>query len=182
MKKKYIYLSIVFVLSVAVGVELFFYFKETNGRTLDLENYGTSSSTASTSTTTDTTGSPSLEEGEDYPYLTELSYEEWKALYDKGERFVFTVVQTYCGFCKQFKPVLNKIAEEHDVPIYYVDVLTLSDSDFDAFTSTITYFKENERWGTPLTLIYENQKEIDNLDGYVGEEQATDFLQKNKMI
>ncbi len=184
MQKKYIYLGIVFVLAMVVGALVFLSFRETEGRTLNLENYGTSTNTESTgSTTSDTTGEPSMDvEEEDYPYLTELSYNEWKALYDKGERFVFTVVQTTCGYCKMFKPVLNKIAQEHDVPIYYVDVLTLSDQDFESFMNTVTYFKENERWGTPLTLIYEDKQEIDVLNGYVEEEEVLAFLEENKML
>ena len=50
------------------------------------------------------------------------------------------------------------------------------------FIASIDYFKENPKWGTPLTLVYENQELINSLPGSQPEDLTKAFLIQNGII
>lgn len=117
-----------------------------------------------------------------YPHLTFLSYDEYQDQLAKKEKSIFVIVQTTCGYCLQYKPILDEIAEEYQIPIYIVDILTMTDAEISEFLETAPYFTENPQWGTPLTLIMENKEQIAVSPGAMTKEATISFYQEQGLI
>lgn len=111
---------------------------------------------------------------EEYPNLSNIDYDTYTCLYENEEPFVLIITQTTCSYCKQFKPVINEYAGENNIPVYYLDIDTLSSTDGEALLSSLSYFDENSRWGTPLTLAIEDKEVTATLSGFVDDESRLD--------
>lgn len=110
----------------------------------------------------------------EYKNLSKLTYDQYECLVNSNETFAFIVTQSTCGYCKQFKPVINEYAGKKNVPVYYMDIDTLEDSESQKFMSSLSYFKENSDWGTPLTLGIKGDKVLSVLNGYTDETSKLD--------
>ncbi len=117
-----------------------------------------------------------------YENLTELTYSDWKQMKEDGKQFVFVIVQTTCSFCHQYEPILDEIAKEQGIPIYLLDILKMQDTEFDEFIASLPYFSENERWGTPLTMIMKDGKITNTLSGLASKDETLSFYQQNGII
>ena len=58
----------------------------------------------------------------------------------------------------------------------------MSDDDYESFKEETQYIQEHERWGTPTTLIYEGNDELDSLVGNVDKDKVLSFLRENQLI
>lgn len=114
----------------------------------------------------------------EYKNLGEIDYEQYKCLYDSGEPFAVILAQTTCGYCKQFKPVIDQYAKDNNVPIYIIEIDEMSDSDREALLGSLSYFKDNDNWGTPLTLGIENKKVVTEISGYTDNTDTIDTFFK----
>ena len=52
-----------------------------------------------------------------------------KKLYNSDDTFTIIFTQTTCGYCAQFKPVINEYAGDNNIPVYYLDIDTLDEDD-----------------------------------------------------
>jgi len=116
---------------------------------------------------------------EEYENLSEISYEQYQCLYESEEPFTLVLAQTTCSYCLQFKPVINTYAGEKNLPIYVLEIDELSDDDRSALLSSLSYFENNESWGTPLTLGIKNKEVVSELSGYTDDENnLNQFFEK----
>lgn len=104
-------------------------------------------------------------EKENYPNLSILTYKEYEELLEKEGKIILIVGQTTCGYCTQYKPILNEIAKEENLIINYIDITSLTNDEYASFQESLNFFKENKGWGTPLTLIIEEKHVIDYKQG-----------------
>lgn len=116
---------------------------------------------------------------EEYGNLGEIDYEQYQCLYNSEEPFALVLAQTTCSYCLSFKPVINSYAEKEDLPIYVIEIDQLSDEDRNAMLASLSYFDENQNWGTPLTLGIKNKEVVSEISGYT-EDTGTldDFFNK----
>lgn len=117
-----------------------------------------------------------------YSYLTEIEYDYAMELYNKDSKSIIVLVQTYCGYCNMYKPIINEIARENNIDIYLLDVYKMDDTVYNKLLNSIDYFKENDNWGTPTTLIVGNGSTIDYLEGYTDYQTTIDFYKKNSLL
>lgn len=111
-----------------------------------------------------------VQKDKEYKNLGEVNYDEYKCLYESGEPFAIILSQTTCSYCKSFKPIINEYAGKNNLPIYKIEINELSESDRNALTSSLSYFDNNDSWGTPLTLGIKNKKVVANISGYTDDE------------
>lgn len=109
------------------------------------------------------------------PQYIEITMEDYQELM-KEDYFVVVIGKTGCSFCSKYQPVMNKIVEEYDVKMYYVDIAKLTNDDYNTLISTTTYFDENE-WGTPLTLVFKNGEYYNAFSGYAEKSTIVNFLE-----
>ena len=113
--------------------------------------------------------------------LNYIGLEEYEKLLDGKENSVVVVGQSTCAYCIQSKIILNKIAEEKDVEINYLNISYLTEEEGAEFEGSLDYFEE-EQWGTPLMLIVRDGKLIDIIEQLVTEDEYIEFLEENEVL
>lgn len=107
-----------------------------------------------------------------YENLGSVNYEDYEKLYNSDEPFVLIVAQTTCSWCEKFRPIINDYAGKHGLRVYIMEIDKLSSDESQSFESSLDYFKDNNNWGTPLTLGIKDKKVVANLSGYTDDEDA----------
>ncbi len=97
------------------------------------------------------------------------------------ENFIVFVAREGCGYCDQYKPIVNEVMAENDVMIYQLDITNFAQEDYEKMYTTASYFTD-EKWGTPTTLIFSNGTVKDVLGGYVDATGLVDFLKTNGVM
>ena len=127
-------------------------------------------------------GSTALEEV-NYPLtlsgeagLKQIYYSDYVSKVENGEAFIFILERTGCGYCEMYMPIVEEVAKEKKIPIYYIDTDTLTSEDYVELTSTNSYLKRNTSWGTPTTLFMLGNRVLDSIGGYVEKEQILSFI------
>lgn len=113
--------------------------------------------------------------------LNYIGYDEYEKLLNGNENSVVVVGQSTCGYCVQAKIILNKIAEEKDVEINYLNISYLKEEEGEKFESSLDYF-EDEQWGTPLMLIVKDGELVDIIEQLVTEDEYIEFLEENEVL
>ena len=63
-----------------------------------------------------------------------------------------------------------------------LDILKMQSTEINEFIASIPYFSENERWGTPLTMVMEDGKVTNTLSGLASKDETLSFYQQNGII
>ena len=72
-------------------------------------------------------------------------------------------------------PIVEEVANEKKIPIYYIDTDTLSQDEYTELSTTNNYLKRND-WGTPTTLFMLGSRVIDSIGGYVDKDSVLSFI------
>jgi len=115
-------------------------------------------------------------------YLVKLSYNQYVDMQESGEPFAFIVESATCVHCQNFMPIVKKFVNKNEVYVYYIDLNELSEEDYTAFLQSNTFFEENEKWGTPTTLIVTGHEVSDTLVGETTEDKFKEFLVNNGIM
>lgn len=119
---------------------------------------------------------------EEYENLGMVTIDQYKCLLESEKPFALVVSQTTCGYCKAFKPIINEYVGKNNIPLYVIEINELSDSDRQEFLSSLSYFEENQSWGTPLTLGIENKEVVTQIGGFTEDESEYDnFFETMKL-
>lgn len=116
-----------------------------------------------------------LEEGSIYSkekYITYVNYDEYVELIEDKHTHIIVIGQTTCGHCIAIKPALNSVAEDYDLTINYLNLTELSQTESTEFFNSLKdigyndpEFVEEEKFGTPLTLIVKKGKVVNYISG-----------------
>lgn len=151
---------------------------QTNGIIASDQVYISSESTVSNSDTSSTS-----EDDSSYTNLSFIDYNKYNEIYESNQKSIVVLGQTGCGACKSFKPVINEIAGENNVPINYLDLTQLSSEDANKVLDSLSsYLDTLDSWGTPFTLVIENKKVVSSLSGYNEKDTTVEFFKKQGFI
>ena len=166
-KKKDLVKKLSTIMVVIVGVVLILALSVvvTNIDTKSGDNTGSTTTTQTTST---------LESAG----FKEVTLDEYLELVKGSEKSIVLVARPTCGYCEQFAPILKQAAEDMNLTINYIDTDKLTEDNYETFTNSVSYLKENE-WGTPTTLIVQNGDSVDVNSGYVELDTIKEFFTKN---
>ncbi len=107
--------------------------------------------------------------------LNQITYNEYKEFVSSEEAFIVIIERAGCSYCIQYMPIVESVANEKNIPIYYIDTDTLTKEEFNELSSTNSYLKRNE-WGTPTTLFMLGNRVLDTIGGLVEKETFESFL------
>lgn len=112
--------------------------------------------------------------------FTEITYSEYEEKMNTEAPFLVVVVRDGCGYCEMYEPILEEVAGEYKIPIYYINMSNLSSEEYTALGTSNSYFKKNQgNWGTPTTLFMYGNSVIDSISGYVDKDAFVDFVKEN---
>lgn len=112
--------------------------------------------------------------------FTEITYSEYEEKMNTEAPFLVVVVRDGCGYCEMYEPILEEVAGEYKIPIYYINMSNLSSEEYTALGTSNSYFKKNQgKWGTPTTLFMYGKSVIDSISGYVDKDEFVDFVKEN---
>jgi len=124
--------------------------------------------------------------------MKEISAKEITA-YTAGNASIVYIGRDSCGWSVKFSPIINKVIENLNLDILYIDLAKIVDISSGKTTDkasynfllnlgTVTkmkdYMKENFG-GTPMILIIKDNVILDGNSGYMELSKFTEFLQKN---
>lgn len=120
-----------------------------------------------------------VESDAEYENLGEVTYEQYQCLVKSDEPFGLIIARTTCSWCQKFKPVINEYVGNNNLTLYIMETDKWEEADLNALTSSLDYFKDNDSWGTPLTLGIKGGKVTADLSGYTDDESSMDeFFKK----
>lgn len=119
---------------------------------------------------------------DEYANLIEVDFDRFMVLYRRSTPSVVVLVQTTCGYCNMYKPIIDEIAYDENINIYYLDITKLTNSEYNQLINNVDFFEENTSWGTPTTLIVKDSSTIDYLAGYTNSDTTLRFYRKNSII
>lgn len=107
--------------------------------------------------------------------LHQITYEEYKTMVDNGDAFIVIIERAGCGYCVQYMPIIEEVANEKKISIHYIDTDTLTTEEMNLLSTTNSYLKKNN-WGTPTTLFMLGDRVLDSIGGYVEKDSVLSFL------
>ncbi|MFA5603841.1 MAG: thioredoxin family protein [Bacilli bacterium] len=114
--------------------------------------------------------------------LNFIDVKEYLELVKNKEKSIVVLSQTTCSYCTAAKPILNKIAKEKEITINVIEINEISDNDeYTAFIETLEGFGMEE-FGTPHTMIVQDNKELDNIVGLAEEANYIELFKEQGFI
>lgn len=107
--------------------------------------------------------------------LHQITYDEYKTMVDNGDAFIVIIERAGCGYCVQYMPIIEEVANEKKISIHYIDTDTLTTEEMNLLSTTNSYLKKNN-WGTPTTLFMLGDRVLDSIGGYVEKDSVLSFL------
>ena len=119
--------------------------------------------------------SSSIDENYSTDSFTKILPSEIASL-SKNKTIVVWVGRQSCGYCTMYMPIVKDVAEEKNIPIYYIDIAYLTNEENNKLASSNSYLRKNQ-WGTPTTLLMLGNRVLDSIGGYVEKETFLSFLE-----
>lgn len=111
-------------------------------------------------------------------YFQKVNATKFESLTQSNQKQILIVGQTNCGFCKAALPVLDKIAKEKKIFIYYIDVLE-DGNRYAPWNSLPTMAKSI---GTPYTMIVQNKTILASTEKLYLEKDYLAFFTNNGVL
>lgn len=105
------------------------------------------------------------------------NFQEFESVLAEQSTVMLVFGKTGCQYCQKYIPELEKVLDEQDVDIYYINASQLSEEDLDSVMhSGLTVPGKcnssgvdrpiSKGFGTPLSLIVESRSTVDCIRGY----------------
>ena len=117
---------------------------------------------------------------EEQKELTQIDVASYIEKYKDSAKHIVFIGRDTCNYCRVEKPILQKVAKDYDLEIFYVNTDTvLTEEERDMFINSNEYFESVE---VPLLVIVGEEKLQAVLDDLANYEQYVEFFKENKMI
>lgn len=113
--------------------------------------------------------------------LNQITYDEYKDMVLNNEAFIVVLKREGCGYCTQYMPIIEEVANDNNIAITYIDTDSLTNEEFNELSSTNEYLKKNS-WGTPTTLFMLGDRVIDAIGGYVEKSVVDKFIEDRVVL
>ena len=107
--------------------------------------------------------------------LHQITYNDYEDKVENGDAFIVVIERAGCSYCVQYMPIVEDVANEKKIPIYYIDTDTLSADEYNNLNNKNSYLKRNN-WGTPTTLFMLGDRVLDAIGGYTEKDAVLSFI------
>jgi len=116
------------------------------------------------------------------PIVIDTTVTEYFDLKKAEDKSVVLFASPDCPWCVKYKPIINKVSSDYELPINYVDTSKMTRDEFTQIVTDSPYMTSKGGFGTPLTLIIGNNQEIAALEGKQDYEEVVKFFKDNGVI
>lgn len=116
------------------------------------------------------------------PIIVDTTVSEYFDLKKGTEKVVILFASPECGWCQKYKPIINKVSSDYELPIYYVNTQNMTNDEFEKVVNDSPYMTSKGGFGTPLTLIVGNNEEIAALEGKEEYEEVVKLFKDKGII
>ncbi len=119
---------------------------------------------------------PEEEQGE----LTSIRIDDYLELKKQEEKSIILIARPTCHYCQMFDPIIKNVVYLYGIQVNYLNTDELSTEEQTKLIESDDFFKDG--YGTPLTLIVQNNKIVDQINGYTTKENTIQFFKDNGII
>ncbi len=113
--------------------------------------------------------------------LKDIGIEEYLELKKNSEKYsIIYIGRPTCSHCEVQKPIMRYMVYKYGVEINYLDTDKLDNDGISKLQKSDDYFSEG--WGTPLTLIVNGDRIIDQSEGETSIEELEDMFKEYGLI
>ncbi len=98
--------------------------------------------------------------------FNEITYSEYVEKMNEEKPFLVIIIKDGCGYCEAYTPIVKEVAEEYNLPIYYINLTNITEEEYTALSKSNSYLK-SQQWGTPTTLLMSGNTVVGSISGYV---------------
>lgn len=107
----------------------------------------------------------------EFPQIDVDTYLEY---YNGSEEKLILLARPTCGYCQIAEPILQKMAKDYDITIYYLNTDNFTDESQAKFIQSDELFQSG--FGTPLLLIVKEGAIVDKVDGLTDTAHYKEFF------
>ena len=67
--------------------------------------------------------------------LHEITYSEYEDMVNNGDAFIVVIERTTCGYCQQYMPIMEEVANEQKIAVTYINTDNLTEDEFNKLFS-----------------------------------------------
>lgn len=117
--------------------------------------------------------------------IVDISYDEYSEMIKEDSYKIILLTTKTCSHCKNYKPIVNELANENDLEIYNLELDTLKYEEFMEIHDKYSKLKEKYNDDipvipTPVTIITKDGEEIAIELGNIGYTGFMKLLEKTK--
>ena len=116
------------------------------------------------------------------PIVVDTTVSEYFDLKKADGKSVILFASPDCPWCVKYKPIINKVSSDYDLPVYYVNTANMTNDEYSKIVADSPYMTSEGGFGTPLTLIVGDNEEFGYLDGKREYNDVIKFLKDNGVI
>ena len=123
-------------------------------------------------------------------HIKEISYNEYKDKIKSDDFTIILLASPTCSHCQDYKPMVNALASENNLTVYYVNVSSqeLKEEEYLEIRESVSATKEEyDSYGnpvipTPATAVFKNGVEVSSELGDIGYDGFKSLLVKCGVI
>ena len=126
-------------------------------------------------------------------YTTPTNFDDFDDILNSGNLTVSVFGSNTCSYCKLLEPVINKVVEEKNIDIYYINSSTMDSLLYSKIINLDLKIpaectKANQEttltkgFATPMTLVIQNGKTVGCIKGYYSYNEYVSKLQDLKVL
>ncbi len=105
--------------------------------------------------------------------------DEWVEV-TKEDKYVITVISlSYCDFCANYKPIIEQIAEENDIKLFWFNIDKMKETDSSILVTTYKFNEHGYEGASPYTAITKNAQFVADKVGGMSSDDLKLFLKEN---
>lgn len=110
----------------------------------------------------------------------DIDVDTYLQYYKGSSKKIVLMARHTCQYCQVAEPILQKIAKDYNLDIYYLNTEQVNTEDQERLLSSNELFQSG--FGTPFIVVVQNEKIINHVDGLTDTKHYLQFLKDSKMI
>ncbi len=117
---------------------------------------------------------------EEQSELNNIDIDKYLSLKEGSEKAIIYIARPTCYYCSQQEPIMKNIVYTYGITVNYLNTDKLTDEGQEKLIKSDDYFSEG--YGTPLTLIVQNNEIVAKKEGLTSKDDLISFFKEHGFI